>query len=141
MSRYDDIIGLPHHVSEKRKRMSPMERAAQFSPFQALTGFGDRISEEERLTDRRPELSESEKEEMDLKIRMLMETVPETVTVSIVWFRNDIKKAGGSFQTYTGGIKKIDPYERVIVTSDLSRISTDDVISIDSELFSALEEY
>lgn len=141
MSRYDDIIDLPHHVSDHRKRMTPEERAAQFSPFQALTGFGESIGERERLTERRPELSDTEKEDLDLKMAILKETVPGAVKVSVVWFRNDMKKAGGSFQTYTGGIKKIDEFERVIVTEDLSVIRLDDVISVDSELFAALEEY
>ena len=62
MGKYDDIIDLPHHVSETHARMSRHDRAAQFSPFAALTGFGEVIDETARETSARLEMDEQRKE-------------------------------------------------------------------------------
>ncbi len=69
MSSYDDIINLPHHVSQKHPQMSMLNRAAQFSPFAALTGYDAAIRESARLTDRKVELGEDAKEDLSKKLR------------------------------------------------------------------------
>ena len=75
---YKDIINLPHHVSSKRPQMPMLDRAAQFSPFAALTGYDDAIHETGRLTDEKIDLSEEEKEALDRKQQILMERLVYT---------------------------------------------------------------
>ena len=112
--KYDDIIGLPHHVSATRPRMSMIDRAAQFSPFQALTGYGAAIQETGRLTDRKIELSEDERIVLDMKQQILLDNIRECPDVSITYFIPDERKAGGSYVTVTGNVKKIDDYQRLL---------------------------
>ncbi|MBR2780181.1 MAG: hypothetical protein IKD81_02035 [Eubacteriaceae bacterium] len=134
MSRYDDIINLDRPVSAKHPPMARIDRAAQFAPFQALSGFGATIIEEARLTDERPELDENEKERLDMRLAMLTETSSDPeVTLSV--FVKDPKKSGGQIVEKTVRIKKIDETERVIIAGDGTRISMDDVMGIDSEFF------
>ena len=114
MGSYDDIINLPHPSSAKHPRMPMSDRAAQFSPFAALTGHGAAIEETARLTDRRIELTEEEKTVLDEKLRLLLETGGEGM---ITYFLPDERKDGGAYVTKLGTIKKIDPLEgRVILT-------------------------
>ncbi len=137
MSRYDDIINLDRPVSAKHPPMARIDRAAQFAPFQALSGFGATIIEEARLTDERPELDENEKERLDMRLAMLTETSSDPeVTLSV--FVQDPKKSGGQIVPKTVRIKKIDETERVIIARDGTRISLDDVMGIDSEFFDHL---
>ena len=86
---YDDIINHPHHVSTQHPRMSMIDWAAQFSPFAALTGYGEVIKETARLTDRKPELSESEKAELDYKLRMACDYPGENPALTITYFVPD----------------------------------------------------
>lgn len=127
---YDDIIDHPHHVSTQHPRMSMTDRAAQFSPFAALTGYGDVIKETARVTDRKPELSESEKTELDYKLQMVCDYPGEKPTVSITYFVPDLKKAGGSYHTISGQIKKIDDYKKQVVLLDKSTIDIDCILEI-----------
>lgn len=129
-SSYNDIIDHPHHVSTRHPRMSITDRAAQFSPFAALTGYGDVIKETARLTDRKPELSESEKAELDYKLKMACNYPGEKPTVTITYFAPDPKKDGGSYHTVSGQIKKIDDYKKQVVLLDNSRIDIDCILEI-----------
>ena len=88
-----------------------IDRAAQFSPFAALTGYGEVIKETARLTDRKPELSESEKAELDYKLQMACDYPGEKPALTITYFVPDQRKAGGSYHTISGQIKKIDDYQ------------------------------
>ena len=133
--KYDDIIGLPHHVSATRPRMSMIDRAAQFSPFQALTGYGAAIQETGRLTDRKIELSEDERIVLDMKQQILLDNIRECPDVSITYFIPDERKAGGSYVTVTGNVKKIDDYQRLLILTDRAHISLDEIVDIESELF------
>ena len=134
MSRYDDIINLERPISAKHPPMARIDRAAQFAPFQALSGFGATIIEEARLTDERPELDENEKERLDMRLAMLTETSSDPeVTLSV--FVKDPKKSGGQIVEKTVRIKRIDETERVIIAGDGTRISMDDVMGIESEFF------
>ena len=100
--KYDDIINLPHRVSKMRQPMSMLERAAQFSPFQALTGYGAAIKETARLIDEKSELGEEDLSALNVKLRILTDHLEESPEVSFVCFQPDERKAGGSYVSVTG---------------------------------------
>ena len=137
--KYDEIMGLPHHVSKTRPQMPMSDRAAQFAPFAALTGYDAAIKETGRLTDERIELDEEALTALDMKYQLLMEALDEAPEVTITYFQPDERKAGGKYVSAVGAVKKIDDFERRITMRDGTRIPTDDVLSIDGELFSSLE--
>lgn len=128
--RYDDMLELPHHVSQVHPRMEPLKRAAQFAPFSALTGYEDAITEAQRLTECRVELDEDSRELLDEKIRMVMEQEKTMLEVSVTYFVPDEKKEGGAYATVSGRIRKIDSYERRIFMSDGTVIPIDEVLDI-----------
>lgn len=137
--KYDKIMGLPHHVSKTRPQMPMSDRAAQFAPFAALTGYDSAIKETGRLTDERIELDVEALSALDMKYQLLMEALDEAPEVTITYFQPDERKAGGKYVSAVGAVKKIDDFERRITMRDGTRIPTDDVLSIDGELFSSLE--
>lgn len=126
---YDDIINLPHHQSLTRPHMTNHDRAAQFSPFAALIGYGDAVKETARLTDERPELNEDAKASLDETLRFLRES-PGGQQVSILYFKPDRKKVGGAHLSASGIVKKIDSYERIIALEDGTVIPVDDILDI-----------
>ncbi len=131
---YEDIIDLPHHVSATRPHMTMPDRAAQFSPFAALTGYGDAVNETARRTDSRIELDEYEKAALNERLQVIADNL-RCAEISVTYFLPDIKKSGGKYITLTGCVKKIDDYERVIVMQSNTRIPIDDIVAIDGELF------
>ena len=137
--KYDEIMGLPHHVSKTRPQMPMSDRAAQFAPFAALTGYDAAIKETGRLTDERIELDVEALSALDMKYQLLMEALDEAPEVTITYFQPDERKAGGKYVSAVGAVKKIDDFERRITMRDGTRIPMDDVLSIDGELFSSLE--
>ncbi len=130
--KYDDIIHLPRPVS-RRARMSGYDRAAQFSPFAALTGFDAAIEETGRLTDSRMELEEGEKERLDRQMRAVLELLPTQPKVKITWFRYDERKAGGSYVTTAGRLKKADTCRQILLLADGTVIPLGEVFSIELE--------
>lgn len=137
-NKYDDIIHLPHHVSKSRPRMSITNRAAQFSPFAALTGHGDAIKETGRLTDKKIVLGEDHKSYLDRKLQILEDEQDSKPHVIFTYFLPDEQKEGGSYITASGTVKKIDAIERVIVLTDTTVIPIEDVLEIESNLFTSL---
>ena len=137
--KYDEIMGLPHHVSKTRPQMPMSDRAAQFAPFAALTGYDAAIKETGRLTDERIELDVEALSALDMKYQLLMEALDESPEVTITYFQPDERKAGGKYVSAVGTVKKIDDFERRITMRDGTRIPMDDVLSIDGEMFSSLE--
>lgn len=127
---YEDIIRLPHPVSRNHPPMSLANRAAQFSPFAALTGHGDAIRETERLTDPFAELEEDRKAQLDEQLRMIMENPALTPEVEITCYRPDEKKSGGSYVTVRGKVKKVDVYTRSILLADGTSLPLDHLYSI-----------
>ena len=123
--RYNDIIHLPHHVSKKHPQMSLLDRAAQFSPFAALTGYDAAIQETGRLTDTFVELEEYEKALLDEKIQILKAHLPERPTVTVTYFQPDAKKEGGAYVEYTGAVRRIDEHRRVLVMMDGIEVEMD----------------
>lgn len=136
--KYDDIINLPHSVSATRPQMSLANRAAQFSPFAALTGFEAAIAETGRLTDGRIELAEGTIAALDRKLGILADAVDTKPEIAITYFLQDDRKEGGAYVTATGTVKKIDGFERAIVLTDGKKIAIVDILEIEGKLF---EEY
>ena len=132
---YDDIIDLPRPTSTRHPRMSMTDRAAQFSPFRALTGYEDAIQETSRLTDRRVELDEHAKAALDEKLRLLSDMVEERPEAAVTYFVPDKKKAGGEYRTAAGRIKKVDRYAQTLVFTTGQAIPIQDILTVRSECF------
>ena len=127
MSTYDRIIDHVHHTSDRRPHMSMINRAAQFSPFAALTGYDDVIRETARLTDEKPELSEEQKQHLDEVIGEVMNS-PEAKRVMITYFQSDERKHGGSFASVTTTIRKAGSV--YLETAERKKIPLEDIIDL-----------
>ena len=138
--KYDDIINLPHHTSPTRPRMSSIDRAAQFSPFAALTGYDAAVKETARLTDERIELDENRKSFLNEKLQMIAENSQEHPMVTITYFQPDERKAGGSYVNVTDKAKKIAEYGREIVMEAGTRIPIEQIYEIEGEIFINLND-
>lgn len=136
---YDDIINLPHHVSPTRPQMPMSDRAAQFSPFAALVGYDAAIRETGRLTDVRIDLDEEELKRLDAKFQILADHLHDGIEATITYFKPDERKEGGAYLTITASIKKIDVFERLLTMQDGTRIYMDQIVDLESALFSALQ--
>lgn len=130
---FDDIINLPHHVSVSHPHMSNIERAAQFSPFAALTGFEGAIEETARLTDDIRDISDSEREKMDAALAGLMRNPDPKADVKITYFVPDAKKEGGEYVTEKVRIRRVDTDRREIVTMDKRRIAIEMILALGEE--------
>lgn len=120
IEKYADILSLPHHISPTRRRMSMAERAAQFSPFAALAGYGEAIQETGRVVERQAELSEDEKAVLDRTQQDILGMLEQGghPAVKIIYFQPDRKKNGGRYVTVYGVVKRVDEVQRHIVLSD-----------------------
>ena len=139
-SPYADIIHLPHHVSQNHPQMPMLDRAAQFAPFAALTGYDDSIAETGRLTTERRELSEQEQAELNRRFNFLLEQLKSKPVVDIVHFVPDERKSGGEYQSVTGSIKTISLPERMITLNSGQVIHFDDILDITGTVFSQMPE-
>ena len=131
MNDYEDIINLPHHQSNTRPHMSLHDRAAQFAPFAALTGYDDDVKEARRLTDGKPELDENQLTELDQMLTELTKRISEHPEIIITYFEPDNKKDGGAYITFIGRLKKIDNYKRIFVFEDGREIQICNIINMD----------
>ena len=129
--KYDDIIHLPHHVSRKHPRMSNHDRAAQFSPFAALTGFEAKINETARLTDRKLELDDYAKTQLDAKLQELRAKLSQKLPVRLTYFKADERKEGGAYVQITALVRKIDPYERCLHLYSEEIIPIEDIYELE----------
>lgn len=139
MGNYDDIINLPHHVSTVHPHMSAIDRAAQFSPFAALTGHGAAISETARLTDARPDLDETKKEELDAKLQVIRTCLSMKPEIAITYFVQDTRKEGGSYLRAIGTVKKLDDIGHEVVMADGTSIPMNDIYEIESSILEDIE--
>ena len=145
---YSDIIHLPHHKAPNRPHMSMYDRAAQFSPFAALTGFDGVIAETGRLTDRKIELSESEKILLDQKLTLIDDVIQDKhhPEITVVYFVPDYLKDGGEYEEYTGKVRHIDKVERTVVflaangRSAGKAIKIDEIKNVHGELVDYMDE-
>ena len=127
---YDEIINLPHHVSNKHPRMSLEARSAQFAPFAALTGYDDQVRETARLTNERKELADGLKMILNDKILRIQDKLDEMPEVTITYFVPDLRKSGGKYVTVTGKVKKIDEFKHVIIFDNKKEIPIQEIIDI-----------
>ena len=128
MGNYDDIINLPAFKSSTRPQMSLSDRAAQFAPFKALTGYDESISETARITENKVELSEDNFAELNLSIQMILNGDTENITVE--YFVKDVRKNGGNYQKHTGNVRFVDVIGRVLDFCDGTVIPFDDIKEI-----------
>lgn len=127
--RYDDIIDLPHPVSQRHPQMPLADRAAQFSPFAALTGLDAALQETARLTDQRITLDEYEQAELDKTLQALREAAPQHPAVEITYFQPDARKAGGQYVTSVGHVKRIAEYEQQLILIEGTSIPLAEIIA------------
>lgn len=139
MGKYDDIIHLPHHVSAKHPQMPALDRAAQFSPFAALTGYETAIAETARLVDRRIELDENRKEELDEKLQTAKEQLALEPEIAVTYFVPDAKKDGGAYVQTIGIIKKLDDIGHRIIMKDGTVIPICDIYGMESSIFRSVD--
>lgn len=132
---YNDIINNPHHTSKTRKRMSQSNRAAQFAPFAALTGYDAAIGEASRITETKIELDDKTKEILNMKLSLLKNHIKDRPYVTITYFVPDPKKDGGAYVDYNGNIRVIDEIKHSIIFTDRTTISIDVIYDIQSEIF------
>ena len=128
---YDDIIDLPHPVSERHPKMPLADRAAQFAPFAALTGYDAAIVEAGRLTGTKRELSEEKKDEISRKLNELKARMKTDSAVMVVFFEADARKAGGQYKAVSGHAKKIDPLRGVLDLTDGTTIPFEDILDLE----------
>lgn len=128
ISEYEDMIALPHHVSASHPQMALADRAAQFSPFAALTGYEDAIDESARLTEEQIELDENAREELDEKLRQIRECGEAHPEITVTYFQKDARKDGGAYVTLTGRVKKIDEYARIISFMDGTVVRIENIL-------------
>lgn len=136
---YDDIINLPHHVSATRPQMSMMDRAAQFSPFAALTGYDAAIKETGRLTDEKINMDEETLNIMNMKYQILVDNLYDEPEVTFTYFKPDERKSGGAYIKVTGTVKKVDDFNRVILLQNGTKIPMDDIMYIKGDIFASLK--
>ena len=139
MQLYQDMLYLPHPVSQKHAAMPRRDRAAQFSPFAALTGYDAAVKETGRLTDEKIELDEESLTALNVRYQMLTDALEKRPEVRITYFEPDERKAGGAYVTTVGAVRKIDDFEQTIIMQGGTRIPMEDVLSLEGELFSVLE--
>ena len=130
MSKYDDIINLPHHVSKNRTPMSMENRAAQFAPFAALTGHDEALAETARLTTPKKLLSDDEMASLTRKLTRVIEQVPGLEEYTFMYFVPDVQKEGGKYVSITDTVKKYDEVTRTITLSDGKVLLIDNILSI-----------
>ncbi|MCR5822812.1 MAG: hypothetical protein K6G60_00105 [Lachnospiraceae bacterium] len=130
LDAYKDIIDLPHHVSQNRTQMPLTERAAQFAPFAALTGFEDDVEETERITDARIEITEDALREMDERMSSLYERISQRPEIILTVFEKDEKKTGGRYTEVSGRLKRIDEIQRVLYLTDGRSVPLKNVVDI-----------
>ena len=139
MKDYNDIINMPHHVSNNRPQMSMRDRAAQFAPFAALTGYDDAVRETARQTNQKIELLDEQVAILNEKILFLIEKIKDNLEITITYFIPDKKKEGGAYATVKGIIKKIDEYNKLIILNDGREIMMDSIFDLQGDIFSIFD--
>lgn len=130
MNSYDDIINIPRWNPKSHPRMSEDDRAAQFAPFAALTGYDAMVNETARSTDVRSDLDEEQMLALNEVLSLIAERIGEHPKISVTWFRKDARKQGGAYVKTEGKVRDVDLTGRLIVLKDGSSISMDDIAAI-----------
>ena len=135
-SPYADIIRLTHHQAAGRKHMSLYDRAAQFAPFAALTGYDAQIEEAARFTGQKAVLDEAQKDAIDFQLGRLKTLISSAVSAeklpaaSVTYFAADRRKSGGEYLTVSGRVQKIDSFKRILIMEDGAQIPVDEIYEI-----------
>ena len=140
MSRYDDIINLPHHVSKTRKPMPMINRAAQFAPFAALTGHDEAIAETARQTAPRRILSSDEQEILSKRLAYAIDHIGERSNLTFIYFIPDTLKDGGRNITIIGVIRRYDELERTVILETNEILLIDNILSISGGMIEKLQQ-
>ena len=138
MSRYDDIIHLPHHVSKTRKPMPMINRAAQFAPFAALTGHDEAIAETARQTALRRILSSDEQEILSKRLAYAISHIGKRSNLTFIYFIPDTQKEGGRYVNTTGILRAYDDFEKRIVLEDGTVVLVETIVSISGDMLDKL---
>ena len=128
--KYDDIIGLEHPTSRRHPRMSAMDRAAQFAPFSALTGYDDMVVERARVTGSKVELDDMQRMALDESVSYILDHLPERPKVKITWFIRDARKSGGRYQEIEDAVQNVELPNRLIILRNGLKIPMDDILEI-----------
>lgn len=134
---YEDILNLSRPVSKTHPPMSLLDRAAQFSPFAALTGYDAAVAETARLTERPLELDVDAKAELNEKLLTLRTHLSQSPQITVTYFVPDDRKAGGSYVTVTSTVRKLNSLEKWLLLEDGTRVFFGDMISLEISLFSS----
>lgn len=129
---YEDIINMPHHISERHPQMSIEARAAQFAPFAALTGYSDAVKETSRITEKRIEIDEELKLQLNTKLQKIIKNINTNPKITFTYFIYDDKKEGGKYINKTGCVKKIDITNEYIILTDKTKIPINEIININN---------
>lgn len=141
LHKYDDIIHLPHHVSDRHPQMALLDRAAQFSPFAALTGHDAAIREMSRLTEEKIELDEDSRKLLDERLLLVREHLKEAPEITFTYFKPDESKPGGAYLSIRGRVKKIEEAGHWIILEDGTVLDMENLYSMEGELFRKLDRY
>ena len=128
--KYEKLLNAERPVSD-RARMSNQDRAAQFMPFAALTGFGAIINETSRTTTEKHQLNEDELTLLNENLNKLSETISQKPEVRVVYFIPDERKSGGSYSTYSGNVRRVDEFEKELIFTDKSKIKIENIMLIE----------
>ena len=123
-------IHLPHHVSRNHPQMPMLDRAAQFAPFAALTGYEATVGETARLTAERRKLDAQEAEELNRQLAAIIEHLPERPEVNVEYFVPDERKSGGAYVSVTGRVRHVSVPEKTMVMADGTVIPMDDIAAL-----------
>ncbi len=130
MSKYDNIINLPHYELKYHKRMSNDSRASQFAAFAALTGYYDLVKETSRIVDSKIILSEDMKNNINIKLQKINESINDKPEINVIYFEKDKSKNGGKYINYIGNIKRIDLINNILIFTSNKRINLYNVYDI-----------
>lgn len=136
---YEDILHLSRPESPRHAKMANRDRAAQFSPFAALTGYSQAIAEAGRLTQPRRYLTEEETAKLNDRLLYLARNNVPPQEITVTYFQPDLRKPGGAYLSVTGTVKKIDPYQKVVILSDGRAIPMEDIFHLEGAVFDPLE--
>lgn len=128
--KYDDIINLPHHESKNRSQMPILDRAAQFAPFAALTGYGAAVKETARFTERKIEPDEENMAVLNRRLEFIKDHINEKPEISVTFFCPDLRKEGGEYVTVSGSVKKLDEFRHRLILEDETEIPFEDLWEI-----------
>ena len=135
MKGYGDMIPLPRPVSDQRLPMPMRNRAAQFAPFAALTGYDEAVQEAGRRTDRRPEVSEDQAEDINRCLCWLRDHIYELPEITVTWFVPDERKAGGALRTATDHAKHLDERRRILYLQCGVSLPTAEILKLSARSF------